>query len=779
MDSSLTRWLFTTNHKDIGILYLVTSLYFLILGGALAILMRIQLMLPNNQFLSAGPFNQAVTVHGLIMVLWFLSPLAFAFANYIVPLQIGARDLAFPRLNAMSYWFYLFGGLLAAVGFFTPGGAIDTGWTVYAPLNTLNYSRQLGVTLGGAGLLMLIASVTMGTVNFLVTIFRLRAKGMSLFKMPMYSWGILLTVFMMLLAFPSILAGVIMLVADRLLGTLYFLSNEGGAILWDHLFWFFGHPEVYILLMPGLMAIAEIFPVFARRPLYGKRILIFAAIIGSAMSFIVWAHHMFVTGIDPGFRKFMTITTEAISIPFGIITLCLILTLFRASIRFKTPMLFALGSLALFIVGGITGVFNSSVALDYNLRGTYWIVAHFHYTLVGGATGGLIAALYYWWPKMTGRMYSERLGKLHFTIYMIGFNLLYFPMHLLVDMPRRVAVYSEEGSLWLNNYLSTIGSFIFAISWIIFFLILLKSLRNGKRAESNPWGSWSLEWMVPSPPPYHNFDVNPEVESDGTIKVINANGGSVESETHNVHLSKGPLMVALGTFLALLGVSLSIFILLIGSIIFAIALFGWAKENILGRFVIREPEVGERWPFSSICNMKLGVWFFLFGEVVFFSSILGGYLFIRANSTSWPILGEVFDLKLASINTFLLITSSLTAMMALNFIRKGEQRGLKLGLLLTFALGLLFLINKGIEWEELFKHGFTPSSSLPATIFYTTTGIHGAHVLAGLIVLLYLLVRAYKGGFSRENYDSVEYFDMYWNFVDVVWLFIFPLLYLI
>ncbi len=776
--NSLRRWLFTTNHKDIGILYLVTSIYFLVLGGVLALLIRLQLMAPNMNFLLPGPFNQAVTIHGLLMVLWFLSPIAFAIANYIVPLQIGARDLAFPRLNAMSYWLYLFGGLLAAIGFFTPGGAIDTGWTVYAPLSTSRFSPQLGTTLGGAGLLMLIASVTMSTVNFIVTIFRSRAPGMTLMRMPMYSWGILLTVFMMLFAFPSLAAGVIMLAADRILGTLYFVSAEGGAILWDHLFWFFAHPEVYIVLMPAIAAVGEILPVFSRRPLFMRKIVIAALVTAVVMSFIVWVHHMFVTGINPALRKFMTITTEAISIPFGVVVLAFILTLVSSSIRFTTPMLFALGAIALFIIGGISGVFNSSVALDYHLRGTYWVVAHLHYMLVGGTTTALIAALYYWWPKMTGRMFSERLGKIHFIIYIVGFNILYFPMHLLIDMPRRIYTYSPDTGWGTANFLSTVGAMVFGASFLVMFWNLLNSLRRGGEAGPNPWMAWSLEWLVPSPPPRHNFDGEPMVKADGTITIqpLPANGGSVVQESH---YSPWPILISLGLFVGFLGIGLGLPILLLGAAVLVGSLVGWARDDIARRFVAIEPAVGERWPFAKVDRVKLGVWIFLFSEVVLFGSLICSYLFVRINSDRWPAPGEIFSIQNGAIMTFVLLTSSFTAVLALAAIRAGSQSGLRAGLIGTFVLGLAFLLIKGFEWSELFGHGVTFSSGLPATAFYVTTGAHGAHVAAGLILLLYLLAKAFKGRFSKEDHGAVEYFGLYWHFVDIVWMFLFPLFYLI
>lgn len=784
---SVRRWLFTTNHKDIGILYLLTSFYFLLAGGLLSLLMRTQLAFPGSSFLTAGSFNQAITNHGLLMVLWFLSPMAFAFANYCIPLQIGARDLAFPRLNAMSYWLYLFGGLLAALGFFMPGGAIDGGWTVYAPLNTIRFSPHIGVTLGGAGLLMLIASVTMATVNFLVTIFTMRAPGMSLSKMPMFTWGILLTVFMMLYAFPSLGAGVLMLAADRILGTVYFSSQEGGAILWDHIFWFFGHPEVYIVLMPGLAALGEILPVFARRPLYGKKIVIAALVAATAMSFTVWAHHMFLTGINPTLRKIMTLTTEAISIPFGVIMLSFIMTLVRASIKFTTPMLFALGTVALFIIGGVTGVFNSSVALDYGLRGTYWIVGHFHYTMVGGAVTGLIAALYFWWPKMTGRMYSERLGKIHFAFYVLSFNLLFFPMHLLVDMPRRVYTYSPETGWWSLNFIATIGAMIFGVTWLILFANLYKSFRHGKPVGENPWNAPGIEWTISSPPPQHDFDVTPAIMPDGAITFsgLKPDGGSIllhESAVHGegeeTHFSPWPLVIPLGTFVVLLGIGLGFPVLLAGAAIFAFAIVGWGRDDLASRFIALEPRFAEGWPFDGVGRVKLGVWIFLASEVVLFSTLIGAYSFVRINSATWPAPGTIFNINHGTLNTVILLTSSLTAVLSLAYARIGKTNMVKIGLLATFVLGATFLANKGLEWVELFEHGFTFGSGLPATAFFITTGAHGAHMVGGLVVLSYLVFRAFTEKITKENHGSLEYFGLYWHFVDIVWVFLFPLFYL-
>src|SRR5436309_11732899 len=417
------RWLFTTNHKEVGILYLVTSLFFFVAAGLLALTMRTQLSVPNNNVLTETLYNQFVTVHGLLMIFWVLSPFAFGFANYIIPLQIGARDLAFPRLNAMSYWFYLFSGVAIIMSFIF--GAPDLGWTLYSPQTAFQFTPTIGLNVGAAALILITVSITMSSVNFLVTMFKVRAPGMKLRNMPVFPWAILVTIFMMLYAFPSFLAAVLLLYVDRAFGTFYFSSIQGGALLWDNVFWFFGHPEVYIVLFPAIGVIGEILPTFTRRPLYGAKYVAWSMIAAAVLSFIVWGHHMFITGVSPLSTQLFTITTIGVSLPFDVITISMIETFVHAKIKMKTPALFAIGAVALFVIGGITGVFLASIALDTQLRGTYFVVAHSHYIMVGAGIMGLIGGLYYWFPKISGKMYNERMGKIHFALSFIGINVLY------------------------------------------------------------------------------------------------------------------------------------------------------------------------------------------------------------------------------------------------------------------------------------------------------------------------------------------------------------------
>ncbi|MBI3859198.1 MAG: cbb3-type cytochrome c oxidase subunit I [Thaumarchaeota archaeon] len=816
MNSWLRRWLFTTYHKDIGLLYFVTSLWFGFIGSILALLIRTQLSVPGNTLLSPGSYDQAVTMHGLIMILWFLSPLAIGLANYFVPTQIGAADLALPRLNALGYWLYLAGGLMAALGFFMPGGNANSGWTSYAPLSSAQYSPGPGPTFAFAGLILLAVSITLGSVNFLLTIAYLRAPGMTFSKMPMFTWFIAFTMLQMLLAFPTLISALLMLMADRVIGTFYFTSSSGGALLWDQLFWFFGHPEVYVVLLPAFGVVAEILPVFSGRHLAERKVILGAtALIVVPLSYLVWTHHMFITGINLSTQEVYSVSTLIISLPFDLIILAFIGTMTRGRISLKTPMLFAIGSILLFIIGGITGVFLSSFVLDVVFRGTYYVVAHFHYVMVGAAIFGLIGGIYYWLPKMTGRMYNERVGKVHFVLSFIGFNLLYFPMFFLIDMPRRYSTYPADAGWTGLNQLATVGAFIFALAQIGLVYNLVSTVRSGPIAPPNPWGAETLEWtspvseqpvstgrddnrmggsglwdsplraVLPIGTPHQNIG-----SSTGPILGMGAGGmpggGTKGDYAHGAeHQSSRPVSLGLAAVVSVLGIGLLQYwyglpVLFLGGAILAWTLVGWARDDLHGRFSIDEL-LGQRWPFHETVKLKLGMWIFLTTEVVVFGSILGSYLFIRSQVPYWPAPGSIHDIPLGLTNTLVLLTSSLTVVVAVHAIREGNQRLLLAGLCSTFILGAVFMGIKGSEWYQLFhlENAFNFTAGLPASVYYFTTGLHGAHVLAGMLVTLYLIKRTLNGGFSKENHFAVENFGLYWHFVDILWVFIFPLFYLI
>ncbi len=780
----LISWLFTTNHKNVGVLYLVTSLYFLVVAGVLALTFRLQLSEPNNVILGPDAYNRAMTLHGLFMLLWVTTPLAAALANYFVPIQIGAKDMAFPRLNALSYWLYLSSGIVALSSFFAPGGTADWGWYTYQPLASLRYSPQIGGSMMAFALLLLLASTTVGTVNFIVTIFRLRAPGMKILNLPLFSLGWLATNLILLWAFPAFMAPLILLVTDRLLGTVFYTSAEGGPLLWAHLFWFFGHPEVYILLIPGLMAVGDIIAVSGRRAVYAKPAVWVALLVASFQSWVVWAHHMFQSGIHTGLREAFNITTELISIPFAVIVIAFLLTLVGGRIRITTPMLFALGSLALFIIGGASGVFNSSVALNIGLHGTFWVVGHFHYTIVGAGITGLVAAIYYFWPKMTGRLFSETLGKIHFVVHMVGFNLLYFPMHMLFDMPRRVYTYVVEA--WGPvNMVITIGAFTFAAAWALFFAILFHSLARGSKAPDDPWDAapYSLEWNIPSPPPEFNFPHGiPSLSPTGKISWITTNGASPSEHSHP-HLSPWPFIVSVGTSLIGVGLFMSPPMTVLGLAAFVAAIVGWAYDDLKDRFKVVIEAIGEKWPFERDNNFSLGMWTLIIGEVALVGPIFSGYVFARANSLltgfRWPAPGEVHPIELGLLNTIILTTSGLTATLAYLASKKGERGQTVLSLTATLALGLAFLGIKAFEWWELHAHGITFGTDIASSFYYVLTGIHASHLLAGVLVLPYLILKAHKGGYDGGKAPGIEMFAIYWGFVDIVWLFIFPSFYLL
>jgi cytochrome c oxidase subunit I+III len=491
---SIKEWLSTTNHKQVGILYIVTAIFFMAVAGSFGEMMRTQLAVPNNNFLTPFTYDQTVTLHGLLMILWVLTPLGIGIANYIVPLQIGAKDLAFPRMNALSYWTYLFSGILLVSSVFMPGGGPNTGWTLYAPLNTIQFTSQAGMTLAVLALLLFSLSVTMGSINFLTTIVRNRAKGVTWKRLPIFTWSILFTMSLALFAFPPLAAGLLLLSSDRFLGTVFFSSTQGGGILWDELFWFFGHPEVYIVVFPALGVIAEVFQTFAKRPVFSRTAFLVEFSAVTFLSVGVWMHHMFTTGVNYSVLQTFSFTTLAISIPFEGVVLGLVLTLYKGTIKLNTPMLYCLAAIFTVTLGGITGVLQAFPVLDYAFNGTYWIVGHFHYVMAGTTLFALVAGLYYWWPKITKRKYNEKWGVITFIVSFAGFNILYFPYFFMLDMPRRISTYSVSSGLATLNLTATIGAYIFGPAAAIAILNLILSLRKPPSQTSNPWEGRELEW---------------------------------------------------------------------------------------------------------------------------------------------------------------------------------------------------------------------------------------------------------------------------------------------
>jgi len=511
-------WLTTVDHKKIGIMYIVNSFLFFLAAGALALVMRSELAVPGLQFLDDNTYNQAFTMHGTIMIFLFIVPILAGFGNYIVPLMIGAPDMAFPRINALSFWFLPLGGLLILSGYLF-GGAAAEGWTGYSPLTQAKYAPGPGTDLWIIGLIIVGTASILGAVNFIATIFKMRAPGMTLFRMPIFVWTILVTATLILLATPVLTAGLIALFIDRNYGGSFFdPANGGNPILWQHIFWFFGHPEVYIVILPAMGIVSEILPVFSRKPLFGYRAFVYATIAIGLLSFSVWAHHMFTTGVV--FLPFFSFMTALIAVPTGVKMFNWLATMWRGSLSLTTPMLFAIGFIAMFLIGGISGVMMASAPVDFHLQDTYFAVAHLHYVFFGGSVFGVFAATYYWFPKMTGRRLNERLGKVHFWLHFVGFNLTFFPMHSLgiTGMPRRIADYDPTNFGWMIlNSIETVGAFIIAISILPLLVNVVATLINGERVGDDPWEANTLEWATSSPPPPHNFDRLPPIRSERPV----------------------------------------------------------------------------------------------------------------------------------------------------------------------------------------------------------------------------------------------------------------------
>jgi cytochrome c oxidase subunit 1 len=514
--SQLLAYLQTTDHKQIGKLYLVTSFGFFMVAGLMAMLMRAELARPGLQFLSTEQYNQLFTEHGTIMLLLYATPTVFAFANLVLPLQIGAPDVAFPRLNAFSYWLFLFGGLIVLSGFLIPAGAPDFGWTAYTPLSDATYSPGVGGDLWIMGLVLSGLGTILAAVNMITTVVCLRAPGMTMWRMPIFTWNLLFTSVLVILAFPILTAALLGLEADRRLGAHVYDPAHGGPILWQHLFWFFGHPEVYIVALPFFGIVSEIFPVFSRKPLFGYKGVVFATIAITGLSMLVWAHHMYTTGAV--LLPYFALNTLWIAIPTGIKFFNWIGTMWHGQLTFETPMLFSVGFLVTFLLGGLTGALLALPAVDWHVTDTYFVVAHFHYVLFGTIVFATYAGIYFWFPKITGRMLDEPLGKFHFWATFIGFHLTFLVHHWLGarGMPRRYADYLPSDGFTTLNMVSSIGAFVLGASVLPFLWNVFRSYRYGEVVTvDDPWGFGnSLEWATTCPPPRHNFTELPRIRSE-------------------------------------------------------------------------------------------------------------------------------------------------------------------------------------------------------------------------------------------------------------------------
>ncbi len=594
-------WLTTVDHKRIGLLYAVTAFVFLLVGGVEALLIRLQLAGPNLQVVGAETYNQLFTMHATTMIFLAVMPLSVAFFNYLLPLMIGARDVAFPRLNALGYFTFLAGGILLNSSWIL-GGASNAGWFAYANLTSKHFNPGLGVDFWILGLLVLGISSTTGALNFFVTIINMRAPGMSMMRLPVFVWMTLITSVLILLAFPVITIALLLLLLDRMAGTTFFEAASGGMpILWQHLFWVFGHPEVYIIILPGMGIISEVLPAFARKPLFGYPLIVLSGAAIGFMGFTVWSHHMFTTGLGPIANAAFALTTMTIAIPTGIKIFNWIGTLWGGSIRLKVPMLYALGFVAMFMIGGFSGIMHSAAAADAQQHDSYFVVAHFHYVLIGGALFGLFTGITYWFPKMTGRLLDERMGTIVFWLFFLGFNITFFPMHFLgLDgMPRRIYTYGDDMGWQLWNVVATLGAFLLAFAILIFTIEIVRALRSGARAGNDPWDARTLEWLLSSPPPVYNFRALPEVSSLDALwehKYGEHRLTTMAEHGPGIHMpqpSYFPALCALGMLLAAYGVLYSVVLAIGGLVLAVVSIYGWAFEGVGGTILQPEAQTEE------------------------------------------------------------------------------------------------------------------------------------------------------------------------------------------
>ena len=712
-------WLSTVDHKRIGVLYMLTGLFFFVVGGVEALFIRLQLAVPNNHFLHPDTFNQLFTMHGTTMIFLVAMPALFGFVNYILPLQIGARDMAFPRLNAFGFWCQPMGGILLHFSILA-GGAPAVGWFSYAPLSETPYSSSPGVDYWAIALFVLGLGTISFAVNTIATVISCRGPGMTMRRLPLFTWMNFVNSFLILIALPVLNAGLAMILIDRQLDGHFFLPFRGGsAVLWQHIFWAFGHPEVYIVVLPAFGMISEMIPVFSRKPIFGYEFVAASTVAIVVLSSLVWGHHMFTVGMGRAMDLFFIITSMLIAIPTGVKVLNWSATLVGGRIRFDVPMLFCIAFLIQFLLAGLTGISHASAALDWQTKNSYYLVAHFHFVFVGAIVFAMLGALPYWFPKMSGRMMSESLGRWTFWLWVVGFNMTFIIQHVLglYGMPRRIFTYPDIPGWGWMNMVSTIGVFFMSAGSLVLVWNIAHSFFRGKVAGDNPWNAWTLEWATTSPPPHENFVALPPIHS------------------------RRPL---------------------------------WD----IGNPDRPDPVVGDDQVVLPDHN-KTGILAFLFSEVGFFGTLILAYLYFYAHPEPGPGPKEL-DVPRTLIFSICLFASSFTFWRSEIALTK-QRRGSMLGwLALTILLGAVFLGGQANEYWKLFQSGVDLSTNMFSTTFFTLTGFHGLHVLIGLIALLIFLWMAWEGDSVSPKFDSgFKCVGYYWHFVDVVWVFVLLTVYIL
>jgi len=778
-------WLTTVDHKRIGILYGVSAFVFFLIGGIEALIIRLQLVRPHNTLVDAPTYNALFTMHGTTMIFLAIMPLNAAFFNYMIPLMIGARDVAFPRLNALSYWIFLAGGLFLNLSWLV-GTPPDGGWFGYANLTTRQFSPGLSIDFWMLSLQVLGVSSVIAAINFIVTVLNMRAPGMTLMRMPLFVWMTLVVQFLIVLAFPPVTVGLIFLMFDRFFGTHFFDVAAGGDLhLWQHLFWIFGHPEVYILILPAFGIVSEVLPTFSRKPLFGAPVMIYSGILIGFFGFGVWSHHMFAAGMGPVADAAFSIASMLIAIPTGVKIFNWLATMWNGTLRPTVAFHFAAGLVALFTIGGLSGIMHASPPVDLQQTDSYFVVAHLHYVLIGGSLFGILAGASYWWPKMTGRMLDERLGRVAFWIIFAGFNLTFFPQHYLgaIGMPRRIYTYSADTGWGFWNLVSTVGAFGIALGVLLFAVNAVRSLRSGAPATGDPWDGRTLEWRTSSPPPPHDFDEVPPVygrDSFWREKHGDAQGRKPTPlprvpEAHGIHLpgpSHWPIVIALGIGLVAVGALTSVALVLAGAAVMLVGAFAFALEHHAN------PAHAHQVGGLGIDHRKLAMWTFLGSECFFFGTLIATYMAYKGRSVVGPYPHQILNIPVTTLSTFDLLMSSLLMVLALAAAQRGDRRQSRLWLGGTAVFGLIFLGFQAYEFTAFVHEGLTLQTNLFGSTFFVLTGFHGGHVTLGVIWLLTLLVLDLRGRLHVHDAIKVEVVGLYWHFVDIVWIVIFTLVYL-
>jgi cytochrome c oxidase subunit I+III len=795
----------SVDHKTIGLRYLVTSIIFLVIGGVEALIMRTQLAVSGQHLVSAATYNEMFSMHGVTMIFLYAAPVLSGFSNYLWPLMLGSRDMAYPRLNALSYWVYLVAGIFLYTSL--PLGAMpNAGWFDYVPYASREYNPGLNIDFYALTILLLAVSTTVGSINFVTTLFKTRAPGMSLNRLPIIVWGTLTASISNLAALPALSAAAIMLFLDRRYGTRFYDASAGGhPLLWQHLFWMFGHPWVYIVVLPAMGIVSDALPTFCRRPLVGYTFVALATVTTAMLGFGVWLHHMFATGIPPLALAFFGGASILITIPSAVAVFSWLATLWDGRPFYPAAMKFMLGFIALFVIGGVSGVMTAAVPFDWQLTDTYFVVAHLHYVLVGINVFPVVAGVYYWFPKFTGRLMDERLGTGTFWTMFLGANLVFFPMHIvgLLGMPRRIYTYPAGLGWDVYNLIETIGAAVFAIGVLLFAINVLISRRRGADAGPNPWDAPTLEWSTPSPPPPYNFAVLPTIASRHPLWEDRLGEGSGRS-----NLSRGPVLAdGRETFATtpldaepaaimrmpedtyvplLLAVSLGViaygllFSLLwlaaLGAIGTAVSAIAWLWPHADLAFAgTTRTDFGEL-PIGASGKHSVGWWGMVAvvaTEGAFFAYLLFSYFYLASVSTNpWPT--DVPRIPLPLVNTGILLASSLFVWWGERGIIQDRRTRLRIGYGIAIALGVTFLVLQGVEYS---REHLSPTHDAYGSLFYTITGFHGAHVFVGLIMLTVVLVRAFRKEFSGPRLVAVSNVAIYWHFVDAVWLAVFTSLY--